>query len=1230
LKAPAWTGLGNHPWSDGGSVARSGLIGVDGSGAPTRRRLAALLSLAFTAVFLAFASTALAEAPPTVTIPAASEVGVTSAHLAAEVNPHGEAGAPPTYWRLELSESEEPGSFGIFGGAGEIDPPASEEANPVAVSATAENLQPDTEYFVRLVAENGEFANRAETEAPYASFTTEEATEPALTAESPTAVGYTLATLHGTVNPEGGNVNPVGGALPIHWFLQYSPEGEGAWVNAGEGEVSGAEAEGTTAIPLEATLPAGTLTQGHGYEFRTVATYLNGTREATSPGPNPTAPTIPATVPAVTIATPTVTSHTATLTGHVNPEAPEAELTSADVESAFHTTWHFQCTPECPGLEGSELKADDSAHEVTVRAAGLLAGVSYEVTLTAENSAGPVSVGPISFTTPTAEPVVEHTFVSGLTQTGATLNADVNPEGAPTTVRFQYLTLARFEVNEQSELDPFTGAMDTAESAPIESELDAGHEVSARVEGLQPGTPYVFRAVGSNEQTPAYGSPGTIARFVTGSNATPPTEACPNAQRRAEQPYGLGLPDCRAYELVSPPQTAGQDATALRAFSTARASEALGDAEPAITYAGKGSFGEPEGALLENQYLSRRTSGGWSTQAVTPLFGADATEESNSTYPTTYFTPELTAGLAVTNSRLGGAPPLGEEFGVYLAQFAGHSYQYMGSVVPREVPWGASADLDRVVLTDFASGSLFESLNGTDVPVSVTNSGETMSAAAGSPALTNEFATYKDAWHATSEDGSRVYFTSPAYREGGGGGEAAGQLYVRTNIGQPQSVLDGEGGCTEPIKACTIEVSASRREPEDPAGPKSARYWGASADGSKVFFTSDSELTEDAYTGPADNAANLYEYDLGSGELVDLTGEETDATGEGAAVQGVATISEDGSYVYFVAEGRLAAGAAQGQPNLYVSHDGGGPVFIATLGGTDKTDWLNIDPERAGPEINTAVATPAGSRLAFISERPLTGYDNRQAGPGECETELESQEVESGACREAFLYEAETGRLVCASCNPSGRRPEGPSSLQGVNPVYQAFASYRPRDLLAGGTLFFQSDDALTPGSSGGGNSVYEYEGGTVDAISTPAGGHESFFLDASPDGKDVFFGSADRLTSEDPGGNVAVWDAREGGGFPVPPAPRPCAGAESCRPVVGQAPPTGTSATATPSGGGNIAASRPKQSGKAKPDKLTKALKACRKKSPKSRRQSCERSARKRYEKKKPKSAGKNGGSNR
>jgi hypothetical protein len=374
------------------------------------------------------------------------------------------------------------------------------------------------------------------------------------------------------------------------------------------------------------------------------------------------------------------------------------------------------------------------------------------------------------------------------------------------------------------------------------------------------------------------------------------------------------------------------------------------------------------------------------------------------------------------------------------------------------------------------------------------------------------------------------------------------------------------GGCTVAADACTLEVSASQRLLENPAGVQSPEYWGASANGSRVFFTSDAELTEDAYTGPDGNAANLYEYDLEkpAGErLKDLTVDKADA--DGAAVLGVAQISEEGSYVYFVAEGSLAGDAVAGKPNLYVSHEGGAPTFIATLSANDRLDW-------GGPQTSLAVATPSGSSFAFMSEESLTGYDNEQAEPGECEGQnRHSGLVEAGKCQEIYLYNANTNGLACASCNPSGARPIGKSSFAPIGNGQESL--YRLRNLIEGGTLFFDSGDALVPHASDGRVNVYEYENGHVYPISDVAGGYESFFLDASPSGDDVFFGSADQLVPQDTSNNVVVYDARVGGGFPVTVAPPPCDNGDACKPPEApQSPVFGVPGSATFSGPGNIA----------------------------------------------------------
>jgi hypothetical protein len=141
------------------------------------------------------------------------------------------------------------------------------------------------------------------------------------------------------------------------------------------------------------------------------------------------------------------------------------------------------------------------------------------------------------------------------------------------------------------------------------------------------------------------------------------------------------------------------------------------------------------------------------------------------------------------------------------------------------------------------------------------------------------------------------------------------------------------------------------------------------------------------------------------------------------------------------------------------------------------------------------------------------------------------------------------------------------------------------------GRLFFNSSDALVPHASDGRRNVYEYEDGHVYPISNVAGGQESFFLDASANGENVFFGTADQLLPEDTGNSVVVWDARGGGGFPVTVAPPACTTAEACRTA---SPPTpavfGAPPSATFSGPGNFPPPPPPTVVKPKP--IKKAVK--------------------------------------
>jgi hypothetical protein len=929
-----------------------------------------------------------------------------------------------------------------------------------------------------------------------------------------------------------------------------------------------------------------------------------------------------------------------TLNGTVDPEG--VEVTSCEFEYGTEAGVYPQkepCSQTLP-LTGS------APVPVSANLAGLTPATTYHYRLVATNADNLTEATPDQeFATLGAG--ISEEQVTNVEPTAATLRATINPKGSETTYHFEYDT------------SPYNTSASHGTSLPVpNADIGSGTSpvpVSVQLKGLQPGTSYYYRVVAVSEL-----APGAFETFdgpdKTLTTPTPPapphSEGCPNEQLRTEQPIGLLLPDCRAYEQVSPVDKndsdilipIGQGSDLVRASVSGEA----------ITYNSYGSFADPVGARAQDRYVSRRGAGGWSTQNITPPYLAlrTSTEEP---YATLVFTPELSIGVVAD----GPEPPLTSDAlagckNLYLADIANGSYQLAdggrcgGDGVDEPETDGASTDLSHIVFTPEAGGALQEWVGGQLSEVDVANDRSGIRAhVGGMPSFGHSIMT-NDRWHAVSDDGLRVFFTD--VEEGTADYE---QLYVRENPEQLQSALGLQGECTESGKACTVEVSASQKTNgsglggTDPHGPQPAEYLEASVEGSKVFFDSRAELTEDANTGKEDNASNLYEYDLQSGVLTDLTVDTNAGDLDGAAVLGMVTAGEDGSYVYYVADGVLASGAAPGNCaahptespvgatcNLYVQHYNGTewtpPVFIATLAGGDFGDWLEGigGTGSGGPASNTARVTPDGTHLAFLSKKSLTGYDNEPAEPTDCtKTEfVNNQEVHpSVPCGEVYMYEATsgpTGVLTCVSCNPSGARPVGPSRLSEIESAETTFY-YTPRNFSEDGSrLFFDSGDALVPHASNGRQNVYEYEGGHVYLISDGAGSYDSSFLDASPSGDDVFIATADRLVPQDQDSQVDVYDARVGGGFPVSVSPPACDNGDSCKgPVSPQPSVFGPPASATFSGAGNLApvvAVKPVAKAKPKPEtraqKLKKALKACKKLKKKTKRLACERQANQKY----------------
>jgi hypothetical protein len=362
-----------------------------------------------------------------------------------------------------------------------------------------------------------------------------------------------------------------------------------------------------------------------------------------------------------------------------------------------------------------------------------------------------------------------------------------------------------------------------------------------------------------------------------------------------------------------------------------------------------------------------------------------------------------------------------------------------------------------------------------------------------------------------SADLGRVVFASPGglYGWSGGGLEAISEA-PGARLGAQAGAVSA-GGARVYFTAggnLYLREGATTRQVDDEVGG-GGEFETASADGSVAFFA---------------KAGHLYRYEA---QFEDLS--TTDLT-PGGELEGVLGASAEGSVVYF----QTASGLFRWQSPGAVTE------LAAGSDAAQANDWP--------PTTGTARVTPDGSALAFLSKASLTGYDNADQATGEPDSEV-------------FLWGAGAG-LTCASCNSIGARPLGPSTIPGAiaNGSGPAAAdSYKPRALSANGRrLFFDSADQVVPGDGSAAPDVYEWEaageggcaamGGCQYLISSGASGEASIFADASEDGRDAFFLTGDSLVRIDPG-SADLYDARAGGGFPMPTLPTPCEG-DSCQPV--------------------------------------------------------------------------------
>jgi hypothetical protein len=768
---------------------------------------------------------------------------------------------------------------------------------------------------------------------------------------------------------------------------------------------------------------------------------------------------------------------------------------------------------------------------------------------------------------PPAPPEIQAQFASSVRKDGARVAALIDPHFFSDTKYYvQYGTAACS-----------AGGCTVERPGPprllLSSKVSSGAVRTADIflEGLTSGVTYYYRFV--TESTGGGPVVGPEASFTTPDPL--PQPSCPNDVFRGGP--SSRLPDCRAYEMVSPVDKNNGDIKTLVDFVgyDTNLSQSAEDGN-AFTYSSSRSFGSPIGAPLTNQYMARRI---WSSMAINAGQGPGATINTNGDAagnPYRLFSNDLCMGWFVVAAEPLLDPPrdFSNYQNVYRRDFCGGTGDE--ALLPEKptVPLnafnpelqGVSADGRAAIvrvkdkLTPDAASGVWQTYYaaGGDLklicklpdgsPITGHCSGGTGLEFSKdlSPAELNRSSNVTGA---ISDDGQKVYWTDSGSKESG-----TGAIYLRIRPGKPQ----GSGGKCEPNKACTVKVSGTKT-------PQASRFLAANPDGSKALF----EVSAGALAG------DLYIFDANSGNSTLIAGE----------VLGLAAASKDLSRVYFASEEAIAPGSVSGQPNLYLAA-GKARTFIATLSKADVAPVDIFSNTAPAPYFHVARTSTDGAVLAFISNRSLTGYDN---------ADLASRVPDS----EVYLYEVGTAGPVCISCNPSGARPQGrvvkrtnnvPGSLAAAGLLPVSFNMlYTPRALSADGQrLFFESFDALVPRDVNAAKDVYEWVGaagrdacvrlgselyvpaarGCLSLISSGESPEDSNFADASASGDDVFFITNASLVPQDPG-LFDAYDARVNGGL-ASPVPVPECQGETCKPPV-TAPNDSTPASSTYSGPGNL-----------------------------------------------------------
>lgn len=884
---------------------------------------------------------------------------------------------------------------------------------------------------------------------------------------------------------------------------------------------------------------------------------VSGVKYLSEPPPGPI-------VPASSVEAANVGNVRATLKAELNPEgkASQYRFEYVDQES-FETEGGF-AGPATRKAEGSVASADFHLHGLVVTvgcpdplheaAEGkcLRPATTYRFRIVAGNAdgGGKGTVDGGTFTTRQSPELIAG-WATGVGTTGADLRVRLNPLGLPTSGYFEYVDAAAYQAGLVGGGDGFAAM--TRVPAEGENEIDfgagetpAGGGVS--LSSLAPGTTYFYRLVATD---PLLEEPltGPVKAFTTFKSPGPPVPPCGNESLRSGP--ARSLPDCRAYEMVSPLEKENGDVIVRGEFSSALPAvlEQSSLSGSKLSYGSYRAFGAVETAPFTSQYIAQRDpTGGWTSHGINPARSRVGLVDLDTELRA--LSPDLCDAwfLTITDPPPGeggvpGYPNLSRRHDELCGTRA---YEALTTIAPpTETPISYQLQLQGVAnnggtaiftASDWLPGTgapplpvpglqLYEARKGQPLrfvcvlPGGVPSEKPCMAGTldAGGSGKNRSSSLH----NAISANGQRIFWTSY-------GSLGPGHLYVR--IGGSETVdVSGKGEALSGTKDKAI-------------------FWGAAASGSTAIF---------------ETGSDLYEFDVDSLQTHLIAHKS----------KGVMGMSEDAGWVYLASEEAIGGANAEGRspvpgkPNLYL-YRAGAFEFIMTLAAEDVESRFAAVTLR--PSQRSARVTADGGHAAFTSSASPFGYDN---------TDLASAEpcgAPGGICdAEVYRYDATDKALACVSCNPTGQRPVGRNLIFREVPSGRWAAAYIPpwlNNLYAsralsddGSRLYFESSDALVLRDTNGRQDVYQWEadgtgsceasepsyvqatGGCLELVSSGQSPRDAEFVDAGPSGDDVFFATLSSLVPEDYG-LVDIYDARVAGGFPSRPVPPPSCEGEACQ----------------------------------------------------------------------------------